>query len=131
MGSLANADPKYFKGEIKIWNEWMEHGDYDEYWQAQRVSQHLNKVTPAVMTVGGWFDAEDVQGPLSIYQAIEKSNPKAWNVLVEGPWRHGCWSQCSISWPPARRPGKSLSSRFPMTPRSVWKNCWRRIVKKD
>ena len=93
MGSLANANPKYFKGEIKLWNEWMEHGDYDEYWQGQRVSQHLKKVTPAVMTVGGWFDAEDVQGPFSIYRAIEKNNPKAWNVLVEGPWCHGCWSR--------------------------------------
>ena len=93
MGSLANANPKYFKGEIKLWNEWMEHGDYDEYWQGQRVSQHLKKVTPAVMTVGGWFDAEDVQGPLSIYRAIEKNNPKAWNVLVEGPWCHGCWAR--------------------------------------
>jgi putative CocE/NonD family hydrolase len=99
MGSLANANLKYFKGEIKLWNEWMEHGDYDEYWQGQRVSQHLKKVTPAVMTVGGWFDAEDVQGPLSIYRAIEKNNPKAWNVLVEGPWCHGCW---------ARRDGESL-----------------------
>jgi len=93
MGSLANANPKYFKGEIKLWNEWMEHGDYDQYWQGQRVSQHLKKVTPAVMTVGGWFDAEDVQGPLSVYRAIEKNNPKAWNVLVEGPWCHGCWSR--------------------------------------
>ncbi|MCG3161091.1 MAG: Cocaine esterase [Acidobacteria bacterium] len=99
MGSLANANPKYFKGEIKLWNEWMEHGDYDQYWQPQRVSQNLKKVTPAVMTVGGWFDAEDVQGPLSIYKAIEKNNPKAWNVLVEGPWCHGCW---------ARRDGTSL-----------------------
>lgn len=99
MGSLANANLKYFKGEIKLWNEWMEHGDYDEYWQPQRVSQNLKKVTPAVMTVGGWFDAEDVQGPLSIYKAIEKNNPKAWNVLVEGPWCHGCW---------ARRDGTSL-----------------------
>ncbi len=93
MGSLANANEKYMKGEIKLWNEWMEHGDYDQYWQAQNVPQHLKKVTPAVMTVGGWFDAEDVQGPLSIYQAIEKNNPKAWNILVEGPWCHGCWSR--------------------------------------
>src|SRR5262249_5617143 len=78
-----------------IWNEWMEHGDYDEYWQAQNVPQHLKKVTPAVMTVGGWFDAEDVQGPLWIYREIEKNNPKAWNVLVEGPWCHGCWGRSS------------------------------------
>ena len=93
MGPLSNANDKYFKGEIRFWNEWMEHGDYDEYWQAQNVPQHLKKVTPAVMTVGGWFDAEDVQGPLSIYRAIEKNNPHAWNVLVEGPWCHGCWSR--------------------------------------
>jgi len=91
MGSLANAQ-KYMKNEIKLWNEWMEHGDYDAYWQAQNVPRHLNKVTPAVMTVGGWFDAEDVQGPLWIYREIEKNNPKAWNVLVEGPWCHGCWA---------------------------------------
>jgi putative CocE/NonD family hydrolase len=92
MGSLANAQ-KYMKNENRLWNEWMEHGDYDQYWQTQSVPQHLKKVTPAVMTVGGWFDAEDVQGPLWIYREIEQNNPKAWNVLVEGPWCHGCWSR--------------------------------------
>ncbi|MFN0086963.1 MAG: CocE/NonD family hydrolase [Blastocatellia bacterium] len=92
MGPLANAQ-KYMKNEIRLWDEWMEHGDYDAYWQAQSVPQHLKKVTPAVMTVGGWFDAEDVQGPLWIYREIEKNNPKAWNVLVQGPWCHGCWAR--------------------------------------
>ncbi|MGH9801404.1 MAG: CocE/NonD family hydrolase, partial [Blastocatellia bacterium] len=92
MGALPNAQ-KYMKNRVKLWDEWMEHGDYDEYWQAQNVPQHLKKVTPAVMTVGGWFDAEDVQGPLWIYREIEKNNPKAWNVLVEGPWCHGCWAR--------------------------------------
>jgi uncharacterized protein len=95
MGSLANANEKYFKNEIAIWNEWMTHGDYDEYWQAQNVPQHLKNVKPsiAVMTVGGWFDAEDVQGPLKIYEAIEKHNPKTYNTLVFGPWVHGGWAR--------------------------------------
>jgi uncharacterized protein len=95
MGSLANANEKYLKGEIAIWNEWMKHGDYDEYWQAQNVPQHLKNVKPsvAVMTVGGWFDAEDVQGPLKIYEAIEKHNPKTYNTLVFGPWVHGGWAR--------------------------------------
>jgi putative CocE/NonD family hydrolase len=95
MGSLANANEKYLKNEIAIWNEWMTHGDYDEYWQAQNVPQHLKNVKPsiAVMTVGGWFDAEDVQGPLKIYEAIEKNNPKTYNTLVFGPWFHGGWSR--------------------------------------
>jgi putative CocE/NonD family hydrolase len=93
MGPLANANKKYFKGQIQIWNEWMEHGDYDAYWKAQNVPQHLTHVTPAVMTVGGWFDAEDLQGPLNIYQAIEKNNSNTYNILVMGPWCHGCWSR--------------------------------------
>lgn len=95
MGSLANANEKYLKNEIAIWNEWMTHGDYDEYWQAQNVPQHLKNVksSVAVMTVGGWFDAEDVQGPLKIYEAIEKNNPKTYNTIVFGPWFHGGWSR--------------------------------------
>ena len=93
MGPLANANAKYLKGEIQIWNEWMEHGDYDDYWKAQNVPQRLTHVTPAIMTVGGWFDAEDLQGPLHIYQAIEKNNPNTYNTIVMGPWCHGCWSR--------------------------------------
>jgi putative CocE/NonD family hydrolase len=93
MGPLANANKKYFKNQIAIWNEWMEHGDYDGYWQAQNVPQHLKRVTPAVMTVGGWFDAEDLYGPLNIYRAIEKWNPNTYNVLVMGPWPHGGWAR--------------------------------------
>ncbi len=106
MGPLANANKKYLKGEIKIWNEWMEHGDYDGYWQAQNVPQHLTKVRPAIMTVGGWFDAEDLYGPLKIYQAIEKHNPNTYNTLVMGPWCHGCWNE-------ARGTGEGLgNARF-------------------
>lgn len=93
MGSLAEANRKYLKGRVAIWNEWMEHGDYDEYWRAQNVPQHLKRVTPAVMTVGGWFDAEDLYGALKIYEAIERHNPSAYNILVMGPWGHGDWGR--------------------------------------
>ncbi|MGA9768238.1 MAG: CocE/NonD family hydrolase [Blastocatellia bacterium] len=93
MGPLSNANKKYLHDEIRIWNEWMTHGTYDEYWQAQNVPQHLLHVRPAVMTVGGWFDAEDLQGALKIYQAVEKNNPNAYNILVMGPWFHGGWSR--------------------------------------
>ncbi len=93
MGPLSNANRKYLKNEIAIWNQWMKHGNYDEYWQAQNVPQHLTRVSPAVMTVGGWFDAEDLYGPLKVYEAIEKNNPKTYNTLVMGPWCHGCWAR--------------------------------------
>src|SRR5207253_2429964 len=80
---------------IKIWNEWMQHGNYDQYWQAQNVPKNLShvKASVAVMTVGGWFDAEDLQGPLKIYEAVEKNNPQTYNTLVMGPWFHGGWSR--------------------------------------
>src|SRR6266478_3937178 len=92
MGPLANANNKYFHDQFKDWNDWMDHGDYDGYWQAQNVPQHLKKIATAVMTVGGWFDAEDLQGALRIYKALEKQNPDSFNVLVMGPWSHGGWA---------------------------------------
>jgi putative CocE/NonD family hydrolase len=71
----------------------VEHGNYDEFWQARNVLPHLKKVTPAVMVVGGWFDAEDLYGPLNTYKTIEKNNPGAKNILVMGPWAHGQWAR--------------------------------------
>ncbi|MFN7949373.1 MAG: CocE/NonD family hydrolase [Blastocatellia bacterium] len=97
LGPVANAQQRYFKGQNKYWNDVTQHGTYDEFWQARNVLPHLKKVTPAVLTVGGWFDAEDLYGPLHIYQAIEKNNPQTVNNLVMGPWCHGCWASSAGS----------------------------------
>jgi uncharacterized protein len=93
MGPLANADKKYFHGGIPYWNELMEHPNYDAYWQARNTRPHLRNIKPAVMTVGGWFDAEDLFGALNTYRSIEKQSPGAYNILVMGPWFHGGWSR--------------------------------------
>lgn len=93
MGPLPNANNLYLKDQIELWNLWMKHGDYDEYWQAQNVPQHLKKLKDvAVLLVGGWWDAEDLAGPLAIYQAIEKFNPVNDTRIVMGPWYHGSWN---------------------------------------
>src|SRR5262249_59136488 len=89
MGPLANANNKYLHGKVRIWNEWMEHGDYDSYWQAQNIPQYMTHVKPAVLIVGGWFDAEDLWGPLHIYKSIEEHNAQNSNTIVMGPWFHG------------------------------------------
>ena len=73
----------------------VQHPNYDQFWQARNLLPHLKKVAPAVMTVGGWFDAEDLYGTLKTYRAIEDANPGIFNVLVMGPWRHGGWSRGS------------------------------------
>lgn len=93
LGPVANAEKLYFKGEVPTWTEFMKHGTYDEYWKSRNVPQHMNNVTPAVMTVGGWFDSEDPWGAVNIYRAIETKNPGASNMLVWGPWLHGGWAR--------------------------------------
>ena len=93
LGPLKNANDRYFKGEIAFWNKIVEHPNYDEFWQARNLLPHLYNVPPAVMTVGGWFDAEDLYGPLKIYRAVERNNPGVFNILVMGPWPHGGWNR--------------------------------------
>lgn len=93
MGPLANADKKYLQGTIAFWNEMMKHGTYDEMWQAMNLRPHLKNIKPAVMHVGGWFDAENLYGPLQAYEWTEKQSPGANNTLVMGPWDHGGWSR--------------------------------------
>lgn len=93
LGPLANANAKYFKGEIAFWNDLMNHPNYDDYWQARNIRPHLRNIKTPVMTVGGWFDAEDLFGALETYKTIEETNPGARNTLVMGPWFHGGWAR--------------------------------------
>lgn len=93
LGPLENANLKYFHNEIAFWNELMEHGTYDDFWKARNLRPHLKNIKPAVMTVGGWFDAEDLFGALNVYQSVEQQSPGAYNILVMGPWSHGGWSR--------------------------------------
>ena len=76
-----------------FWQQLVEHPNYDEFWQRRSILPHLKDVKTNVMTVGGWFDAEDLYGPLHIYQPIEEKSPNAFNVLVMGPWSHGGWAR--------------------------------------
>ena len=93
MGPLANANKKHLHDRVPIWNEMMEHPNYDGYWQARSTLPHLKNIKPAVMTVGGWFDAENLYGALNTYKTIEKLNPGISNTLVMGPWFHGGWAR--------------------------------------
>ena len=90
-GPLSNLD-KYYEDNF-FWQQLRNHPDYDEFWQKRGIIQHLTDITPAMMIVGGWFDAEDLYGPLTTYQTIEKNNPNTYNTIVMGPWSHGDWSR--------------------------------------
>jgi uncharacterized protein len=93
MGGLGNAAEKYFQNAHPYWKENTENTTLNEYWKARGIWRHLKGIKPAVMTVGGWFDAEDAQGPLRTHAFMEKNAAPKTNLLVMGPWTHGSWSR--------------------------------------
>jgi putative CocE/NonD family hydrolase len=93
MGTLANADERYFQHKHTIWSMNIQHTTYDETWQSRAIWKYLKAVKPAVMLVGGWFDQEDLQGPLRQFEFMEKHTPPATDMLVMGPWIHGGFSR--------------------------------------
>lgn len=92
VGPLKNITEKYL-GDNFFWNQIVEHPNYDDFWRKRNLLPHLKNVKHAVMTVGGWFDAEDLYGPLNIYKRIESTSPSASNIIVMGPWGHGDWAR--------------------------------------
>jgi len=91
LGPVKNANEIYLHGSIDFWNQLTEHPDYDKFWQSRSTLPHLKEISPAVLTVGGWYDGEDLSGALHTYLTIEKNDPNAINTLVMGPWTHGGW----------------------------------------
>lgn len=91
-GPLKNFTEKYHHDNF-FWKQIIDHPDYDTFWQKRSILPHLNNIKPAVLTVGGWFDAEDLYGPLNIYKTIERTTPGAKNSIVMGPWGHGDWAR--------------------------------------
>ncbi|HSP78108.1 MAG TPA: CocE/NonD family hydrolase [Myxococcaceae bacterium] len=93
LGPLSNANAKHLKGNISFWNELVAHPNYDAFWQSRNILPHLKNIKAAVLVVGGWYDTEDLYGPLRTYRAIEAQNPGISNTLVMGPWPHGGWTR--------------------------------------
>ena len=93
IGPLKNVNERYFKGDIDFWNKTTQHPNYDAFWQSRNIVPHLKNISAAVLVVGGWFDTEDLYGPLNTYASIERNNPNTQNHLVMGPWFHGQWAR--------------------------------------
>ena len=93
IGPTTNTDKVALKSSNWLYADQVYHNTYDNYWKQRDLSQHMRNIKCAVMTVGGWFDAEDLSGPFKTYNSIEKKNPGTVNTIVEGPWVHGGWAR--------------------------------------
>jgi putative CocE/NonD family hydrolase len=91
MGPLPNANKKYLKDSVSFWNDIMNHGTWDSFWEARNILPHVKNIRPATLVVGGWYDSENLYGALNLYASMNKLNPKNQNRLVMGPWSHGQW----------------------------------------
>ena len=86
-------DTRDLQSKNPLFADQLYHDTFDDYWKPRDLSEHMHNVHCAVMTVGGWFDAEDLSGPWRTWRAISKANPKTPSTIVEGPWVHGGWAR--------------------------------------
>jgi len=103
MGPMKNTNDKYYKDTIRLWNEMIDHPDYDQHWKARNVLYHLHDIKTAVLVTGGWYDAEDLYGAINTYKTLVKNNPATPIYFTMGPWVHGGW---------ARGPGDRLGDVY-------------------
>ncbi len=92
-GPTRNLETHYLKEANPLFHDQLTHTTYDDYWKTRDLSRHMKNIKCAVMTVGGWFDAEDLSGPFKTFHAIDQYNPGIQNSLVVGPWVHGGWAR--------------------------------------
>jgi putative CocE/NonD family hydrolase len=93
LGPVKNTNDKYYKDTIRLWNEMLDHPDYDQHWKDRNVLTHLTNIKTPVLVTGGWYDAEDLYGAINTYKTIVKNNPQTPAYFCMGPWVHGGWAR--------------------------------------
>jgi uncharacterized protein len=92
VGPIGNLS-KLLGSTSFLFDDQVRHDTYDDYWKVRNLAPHMKNIHCAVLTVGGWFDAEDLQGPFTTFHSVDQSNPDIFNGLVVGPWVHGGWAR--------------------------------------
>lgn len=110
-GALKNFT-KLMGDSILFWKDLMNHPNYDAWWKERDARTGCKNIKPAILTVGGLFDAEDCYGAWRLYEAIEKQCPATNNRIVMGPWFHGGWSKGDGSYLGNIRFGSKTSEYF-------------------
>jgi len=93
LGALSNVNEQYFNKRIPAWNEFVNHPNYDNYWQRTSMLTQINSTPVPVLHIGGYYDQEDLNGPQIMYSHLEKNDNTNHNFLLLGPWNHGGWAR--------------------------------------
>ena len=93
LGPLYNASERHMKNNVQFWTDMMKHPNYDEFWQSRNLRPHLKNIQPEILTVGGFFDAENLYGAQQVFKNVEQQGFAKSNRIVMGPWFHGGWAR--------------------------------------
>jgi hypothetical protein len=95
-GSFAEDVKKSsVKRVLPTWKLFLDHPNYDTVWSSRGVERHLDEVAVPTLSVGGYYDQEDMWGPQEEYKMLEPHDTERENFLALGPWRHGSWASSS------------------------------------
>ena len=92
LGALSHANERYLHGQMATWNDFVQHPNYDSFWQKQAFGPYLKNTTVPNLNVAGWWDQEDFYGPQEVYRLLERDDSRKLNYIVLGPWNHGQWN---------------------------------------
>jgi putative CocE/NonD family hydrolase len=124
LGALPHANERYFHGQMPSWNEFVQHPNYDDFWQKLAFAPYLKKSTVPNLNVAGWWDQEDFFGPVEIYKLLEKNDPQHLNYIVIGPWNHGGWNRTEGSHLGPVDFGQDTSLHFRTNILAAWFRYW-------
>ena len=109
-GSFAEDIKRSGSPMLPTWKAFLDHTVYDNFWHRAAWNGTCDKVTVPTLSVGGYYDQEDMYGPQEEYSQLEKHDSTHENFLVLGPWRHGSWVQRHGTWALCNMAGRSAAS---------------------
>lgn len=126
LGPLGNVDQNYLRGELPTWEDFVNHPNYDSFWQKQAFYPYLKDMHLTVpdLNVAGWWDQEDFYGPVKIYETLEKHDTNHLNYLVVGPWNHGGWARSDGESLGRIKFGSATSKYFRANVQAKWFAYW-------
>jgi putative CocE/NonD family hydrolase len=109
---------------LPTWRRFVEHPAYDSVWQRRAFERVVQGLPIPTLTVGGFWDQEDLFGPQATFEALERYDTAGMNHLVIGPWYHGEWgfpggeTLGNMDW------GSETADTFLITMQAPWFAWW-------
>lgn len=124
LGSLSNANQKYFHNKLPSWNSFMDHANYDSFWQYKSPLRYVDYPRIPMLHVGGVWDQEDIMGPQVMYAKMEMLDSNSRNYICLGPWNHGQWAGANITKLGAYDMGSNTAAHFQQNIQKKWFDYW-------